>query len=133
MLIMPSRFIDHVGLQTTPSASGTGLLYMDIQAFHYNTNGVVHGGALFTLADTGMGMALYEQLAPDERCATIDIKINYLRPVTGGRVVCTSTVVHKGRSTAYLECTLTANDKLVARASGTFAIFVPEPAPTSSR
>lgn len=129
---MSSRFIDHVGLEIAQSSNGSSLLFMDIQAFHYNANGVVHGGALFTLADTGMGVALHTTLAPDESCATIDIKINYLRPVIGDRVVCTSSVVHKGNRTAYLECTLMVNDKLVARASATFAIFSRKPAHISS-
>jgi len=98
-------------------------LLLKIQPYHFNSSGVVHGGVLFTLADTGMGAALYPSLQPTEGCATIEIKINYFRPVTEGELSCRSAVVHRGRSTANLESTLSVGGVVVGKANGTFAIF----------
>lgn len=133
---MSQRFDKHVGLRIVENAGGTSLLTLPIEAPHFNFQGVVHGGALFTLADTGMGAALYPTLAPGEGCATIEIKINYFRAVRGGEVVCRSQVVHRGRTTAAIESTLSVGDTVVGKATGTFAITqaraasprVPDPA-----
>lgn len=118
----PMPFVEHVGARVLACADGTSLLALDLAAVHTNTHGVVHGGVLFTLADTGMGAALYSVLHDGEWCSTVELKINYFRPVTQGRLECRSQVVHRGRSLAHLESTLGVGDQVVAKANGTFAI-----------
>jgi acyl-CoA thioesterase len=115
-------FVQHVGLQVVESSAGSSLLTLFIQPQHHNSHGVVHGGALFTLADTGMGAAVYSVLAGGESCTTVEIKINYFRPVIQGTIECRSQVIHRGRSLAAIESSLSVDGKLVAKASGTFAI-----------
>jgi acyl-CoA thioesterase len=88
-----------------------------------NPHGVLHGGVLYTMADTGMGAALYTELGADESCATIEVKINYLKPVKSGEVVCETEIVNKGRSVAYLESELTNGGETVARATGSYSVF----------
>lgn len=88
-----------------------------------NPHGVLHGGAMYALADTGMGAAVYSRLSENESCATIEIKIVYLAPVTEGVVECESRVVQKGKRVAVLESDLRNGERLVAKALGTFAIF----------
>ena len=120
---MPLPFVDHVGARVLEADQGASLLALAVAPHHFNSSGVVHGAALFTLADTGMGAALHSVLDASEACATIEIKINFLRPVSAGEARCRSALVHRGRSTAMLESTLEVADKVVAKASGTFAIF----------
>lgn len=119
---MPKPFVDHVGAEIVEYGAGRSRLSLEVQPLHLNSQGVVHGGALFTLADTGMGAALYSLLGPGEGCATIEVKINYFRPVTAGTVLCLCEVVHRGRTVANLEATLTVGGQLVAKANGSFAI-----------
>ncbi len=88
--------------------------------------GAVHGAALFTLADTGMGAALFSILEPQERCSTIEVKINYFKPVLEGVVACRSQVVHRGRTVANIDSVLTVDGTLVGKANGSFAIFMPK-------
>lgn len=126
---MSHRFVDHVGLRIVESGNGTSLLSLTLQPHHRNLNGVAHGAVLFTLADTGMGAALYPTLEPHEACSTIEVKIAYFRPVTGGEIECRSSLVYRGRSTASLESSLTVDGVLVSRASGTFAIHLRRAAP----
>lgn len=78
---------------------------------------------MFSLADTGMGAALYTRLEPDEICVTIEVKINYFKAVRDGTLVCKSTVVYKGRSVANIEASLYESDVLVAKANSSFSIF----------
>lgn len=120
---MKMPFVDHVGARVVEADAGTSLLTLVIQPQHFNTNGVVHGAVLFTLADTGMGAALYPTLEPGKACATIEIKIAYFRPVLQGLLSCRSQLAHRGRSTASLESTLSVDGTVVGKATGTFAIF----------
>ncbi len=86
----------------------------------------VHGGVIFTLADTAMSMALWSVVPPNTPFGTIEAKINYLRPVKEGELVAEAAIIHEGRSTAVLEATIynevNGERTMVARALGTFNI-----------
>ena len=88
-----------------------------------NPNGTLHGGVVYTLADTGMGAAVFAALQEGESCATIEIKISYLRAVREGELRCETRVVHRGRRMAFVESEVHNRGRLVAKATGTFAIF----------
>ena len=117
------RFIHHVGMKVDEVKPGSSRCTLAVQEFHRNGTGVVHGGVLFTLADTAMGAALYQSLDEGEICATIEIKIGYFKPVFEGELVCNATMLNKGKSVASLEATIHNGDLLVSKASGTFSIF----------
>lgn len=119
---MPLPFVDHLGARIEQAKDGASLISLVVQPQHFNSSHVVHGGVLFSLADTGMGAALYPSLAADETCTTVEIKISYFRPVTAGVIVCRSAVLHRGRRMAHLESALLVDEAQVARATGTFAI-----------
>jgi acyl-CoA thioesterase len=67
---------------------------------------LVHGGVIFTLADTAMAMALMSVLPANTPVSTIEAKINYLRPARTGELVAEATIIHQGNSTAVLEATV---------------------------
>ena len=117
------RFIRHVGMKVDEVKPGASRCTLDVQDFHRNGTGVVHGGVMFTLADTAMGAALFPSLDEGEICATIEIKIGYFKPVFEGSLVCSAMVLNKGKSIASLEATIHNGDQLVSKASGTFSIF----------
>jgi len=87
---------------------------------------IVHGGVIFTLADTAMSMALLSTLPADTRISTIEAKINYLLPVRTGELVAEAGIVQQGRSIAVLEATVyniqEGTRQAVARLLGTFHI-----------
>jgi len=111
-----------LGLKCERTGPGLSNCTLDVRPDLMNPNGVLHGGVVYSLADTGMGAALHTQLSTGERCATIEINIVYLSPVTEGSLQCTSRVVHRGRSTAVIESDVFNSEQLVARALGTFSI-----------
>src|SRR4051812_24476299 len=117
------RFVHHVGMRIDDAGPGHARCSLDVQDFHINSTGVVHGGVLFTLADTAMGAAMYSSLEPGEICVTVEIKIGYFKPVFEGTLVCAATIVNKGKSIASLEASIHSGDVLVSKASGTFSIF----------
>jgi acyl-CoA thioesterase len=121
----PHAFAELIGLQLEERSPGASTLALSVQAKHMNPNGVVHGAVLYALADTGMGAALYPTLAEGEICATIEVKINYYKPVYGGRLICKTGLVNRGKSVANLESRLYLGETLVAQANGHYAIFRP--------
>ena len=59
----------------------------------------------------------------DQQSATIECKINYIRAVAEGEVLCIAKVIHPGRRTLVVEADVLQGDKLVAKAQGTFAVL----------
>ncbi|MFW0753232.1 PaaI family thioesterase [Pseudomonas sp. H11T01] len=88
-----------------------------------NRSGKLHGGALFSLVDIAMGLACSSSHGFDQQSATIECKINYMRAVSDGDVVCVAKVIHPGRRTLVVEADVMQGDKLVAKAQGTFAVL----------
>lgn len=118
-------FCDLIGLAFESCGEGASRCVLEMTDDLLNPNGVLHGGALYTMADTGMGGALYSRLDEGELGATIEIKINYFAAVRSGRIVCDTRIVHQGKRVAVLESEMKKDDRLVAKAMGTYTIFRP--------
>ena len=87
--------------------------------------GILHGGALMTLADSTGAICAYLNLPEGATTtATIESKTNFFRPVPSGHVEATSRVLHKGRTTIVVETDLRdADGKHVARVTQTQAVI----------
>ncbi|HSB26056.1 MAG TPA: PaaI family thioesterase [Burkholderiaceae bacterium] len=120
---MKHPFAEHIAMTVAEQRSGYSRLTLQVAAHHLNPHGVVHGAVLFALADTGMGSALYPTLAAGESCATIEVKINYFKPVHQGTLSCETTIVNRGRSIANLESRVWLDGQVVASANGHYAIL----------
>ena len=118
-----SPFAEMLGIQVTGFGDGAGQCALEIRGDMLNLHRSVHGGVIYSLADIGMGVALYSLLDPGEQCSTIEIKMNYFEPARGKRLVCNSRVLQKGRSIAVLEAEIKDRDRLVAKGMGTFAVL----------
>jgi acyl-CoA thioesterase len=116
-------FGELIGLNFTGCADGRSTCELEVNERLLNPHGVIHGGVMYSMADTGMGGALYTRLEPDELCSTVEVKITYFRPVSSGTLRCETKVVNRTRSLAYMESEITAGREPVARATGTFFIF----------
>lgn len=117
------KFGDLIGFEFTKFETGYSQCVLQINDNHYNPHNVVHGGVLYSMADTGMGGALYSLLEKDELCATVEIKISYFKPVREGNIICDTKVIHKGKTIGVLESEIMNGKTLVAKANGTYSIF----------
>ena len=92
----------------------------------YNPIGVVHGGFAMALLDSAMGCAVHSTLAVGERYTSLEVKTNFVRPITldTGRVRCEGVVIHRGGTIATAEGKLTAvaTGKLLAHGTTTCLI-----------
>ena len=89
-----------------------------------NGIGLAHGGAIFSPADSAVGMALVGLLNKDETVSTLEMKINYLKPVQGGEIVAEAKIIHRGTMTAIGDVEVRDYEgNLVAKGLATYAIF----------
>ena len=122
---MHHPFAEHIDLLVQEQRAGFSRLSLVVGTGHLNPHGVVHGAIAYAMADTGMGAALYPTLSAGQICATIEIKINYFKPIVSGRLVCVTELVNRGKAVANLTAKIHVDDKLVALANGNYAIFAP--------
>lgn len=116
-------FADLIDMRMEQLEPGASITRLDSAPKHLNTNNVVHGAVLYALADTGMGCALFPMLEEGQICATVEIKMNYFKPVFSGHIVCRNQVINRGKKLANIDSRLYVDDVLVAQANGTYAIF----------
>ena len=89
-----------------------------------NPMGIVHGGALVTLADTVCGTAAF---TTGHMCVTLDCSMQYLAPASGARITCTATPRKLGKTVLVYEAVLT-DDTGRTVATGVYTFFAKGPA-----
>ncbi|MGP1358690.1 PaaI family thioesterase [Roseicyclus sp.] len=88
-----------------------------------NPQGALHGGVMCTAMDISMGHLVAKVAGPG---ATIEMKVQFMRPVTGGTVICEGSFTRRGRSLSFMESKLYGEDgKLAAHATATWKM--PDP------
>jgi uncharacterized protein (TIGR00369 family) len=109
-----------LGIRFVSAAGDVAVMELDVGERHANPMGTLHGGVLCDLADLAMGAAWVSGLASDETFTTLELKINFLKPVWNAHLVATGRVVKRGRTVGLVECDVTdESGALVARASST--------------
>lgn len=84
----------------------------------------VHGGAIAALADAAMEIAFGRTLLDNEDFSTIEMKVNFLRPVKDGVISAEANVVERGLRIGFVECTIrNARGKRVATATCTCTVI----------
>jgi acyl-CoA thioesterase len=92
-----------------------------------NPAGLLSGAVTYAMIDYCMGSTLWKQRESGERIATIGISINYVQTVREGDVFCTSRVDRRNDRIAVLSSEVhDANERLIANAIGSYAIFPKE-------
>ena len=114
-----------LGMKIISAEAGTGRVGITVDERLMHPQQIVHGGVIFTLADTAMSMALMPLLPQGTRFGTLEAKINFLLPVRAGELLAEGTVVHMGRSTAVAEATVynivEGEQRAISKVLGTFS------------
>ncbi|HEX8494957.1 MAG TPA: PaaI family thioesterase [Pyrinomonadaceae bacterium] len=108
---------------------GRAVFTVEPAEYHYNPIGVVHGGLAATLLDSAMGCAIHSTLPAGAGYTTLEVKVNFVRPMTAetGVVRCEAEVIHVGGRTATAEGrVLDEGGKLYAHGTTTCIIFRPQ-------
>jgi uncharacterized protein (TIGR00369 family) len=116
-----------LGFELEEVEEGRAVFAVTPSEFHYNPIGVVHGGLAATLLDSSMGCAVHSTLPAGVAYTTLEFKVNFARAITGdtGRILCESTLIHRGRTVATAEGRVTAeaSGKLLAHGTTTCLLF----------
>jgi uncharacterized protein (TIGR00369 family) len=109
-----------LGLTLISSAAGSATIEFEATERHANPMGTLHGGVLCDIADAAMGAAYRSTLADGETFTTLELKINFLRPVRNAQLRAQAKMVRAGRVVGLVECDVVDEQgRLVARASST--------------
>jgi uncharacterized protein (TIGR00369 family) len=109
-----------IGFKLVEVSEGRATVLLEASAKHANPMGTLHGEILCDVADAAMGIAYASTLDADETFTTLELKINFLKPVWNAKLRAEGHVVKRGRTIGLTECDITdENGCLVARASST--------------
>ena len=119
--VMMSRMTMAVALE---AADGHATVVLQAGRRHSNPMGTVHGGILCDIADAAMGIAFASTLAAGESFTTVELKINFFRPVRDAMLRAEGRVIHRGRTIGYVECNITdETEKLIAKSNSTCLVL----------
>ncbi len=116
-------FLEYIGGELMDLGDGYAQLAFEIRPHHTQHLGVVHGGAIATLADHCGWYAVISQLDRGFTSVTIELKINYLKPAKGEILTAEAKVVNRTKRTAFTTIEIFAKDMLVAFATATYSII----------
>jgi uncharacterized protein (TIGR00369 family) len=119
--IKESQSTELLGFDVESVHAGRAIFRLDVRPSHKQIHGVVHGGILAALADTTAAIAAYTAVPNGTEIATVELSINYLEPVPGGRIKADARVLRTGRNFIVTECEIfNENGSLAAKALLTF-------------
>jgi uncharacterized protein (TIGR00369 family) len=109
-----------LGLTIIRSGIGRATVEFEATGRFANPMGTLHGGVLCDVADARNGRCYRNTLAEGETFTTIELKINFIRPVWKATLRAEAKVVHAGKTVGLVECDIVdEQERLIARASST--------------
>jgi uncharacterized protein (TIGR00369 family) len=109
-----------IGFKLGHAVDGQATIEFEATERHANPMGTLHGGVLCDIADAAMGFAYRSTLAAGETFTTLELKINFLRPVWKAKLRAKARMVRAGQTVGLVECDIVdERERLVARASST--------------
>jgi uncharacterized protein (TIGR00369 family) len=113
-----------VGFNVEPGSGPVATVSINCTASHHNPMGRVHGGLVAALADAAMGIAFGRTLFDAEDFSTIEMKVNFIRPVKKGLITAHARVVERGLRIGFVECSIVnEKGKLVATSTCTCTVI----------
>lgn len=109
-----------LGIELESMGDGESRWRMAAGDEHANPMGTMHGGVLCDIGDAALSTAFMSTLEDGQLFTTVDLRVNFLRPVRTDQLEAVGRVVHRGRTIGVAESEVTnEDDELVATLSGT--------------
>lgn len=113
-----------IGWESRRIVEGHAIVTLQAGPQHANPMGTLHGGILCDIADAAMGIAFASTLAENESFTTVELKINFFRPVWDSLLKAEAKVVRRGSKIGYVECEITdEQNRLVAKSACTCMVL----------
>lgn len=120
-----------LGMRAVAFEPGRAVFEAEPAEFHYNPIGTVHGGFAATLLDSATACAVHATCKPGQAYTTVEIKVNYVRPITAdtGTVTCEGRTISLGSRIATAEARITDRQgRLLAHGTAT-CLLIPLESP----
>jgi uncharacterized protein (TIGR00369 family) len=105
-----SNSTELLGFDIESVHKGRAIFRLDVRPNHKQVHGVVRGGIIAALADTTAAIAAYTAIPAGTEIATVQLSINYLEPILGGRIKADARVLRAGRNFVVTECEIFKED-----------------------
>ncbi len=113
-----------LGMKVVTAEHGRSLVTMPVRESLLQLYGFVHGGALASLVDGAVGVAVQSTLQEGEATTTVDLQVMYSRPVRTGLLSARAALVRRGKTIVFGECRVTDEaDELVAHGTATYMVL----------
>ncbi len=122
--VKTSPYPRHMAMELTEIGIDTSGVTLTLGECHLQPFGIVHGGVLATLIDTATFWAAFLRLPDGDGLVNIDLKLNYLKPVTDGVLRADGRCLRHGRSICYAESSVFDPDgDLLAHGTSTLMVL----------
>lgn len=115
----------HIGADLTLIEPGRVEAELSLELIHQQQRGFAHGGLIATMADLVAGFAGVTLIPDDHGMVTAELKVSYLNPGIGKKIVAKGWVLKAGRRLHFCESEVWCDDKLIAKATATMAVVEP--------
>lgn len=113
-----------LGFKVVEAEEGRVVIEIEASERLHNPMGTLHGGILCDIADAAMGLSFISTLAEDELFTTVEIKLNFLKPIFKSKLRAEGKIIKKGRTIGLLECHIYDDkDSLVAHSTSTCMVL----------
>jgi acyl-CoA thioesterase len=113
-----------LGMELTDVKQGWAVVRLPFDPKLTQADGLAHGGSIFSAADAAVAMALIGMIDRNATMVTLEMKINYIKPFTGGEIQAQAAIISKGSRTAVGEVDITNQDgQIIAKCIATYMII----------
>jgi len=120
-VVKTTPYLKLLGIELVEITEEKTVMSLEMQEKLRQPYGLLHGGATASLIDTAMAFAVIAAIGTEDKATTVDLTVQYLRPHTEGKVVCTAKVTRAGKRLLFLLAEVVNElDKLIATALSTY-------------
>lgn len=113
-----------IGLKEVSLNNGSSLIELPVKYEITQRRGTVHGGVIASMVDSAAGAAIRSLLEPNQQVVTVEMKLNYIRPVKGDRIIGRGKVINLGNTLAVAEANIISDeDNIIASGMATFMVL----------
>lgn len=123
-IVRKAPFPAHMAMQLSEMNMGLATIELDLSNTHLQPFGLVHGGVIATMIDTATFWAVFMRIPEDAGLVNVDLKLNYLRSVTKGRLKAEGRSIRDGKSICYSEARVhDEKGELIAHGTSTLMVL----------
>ena len=120
-VVKNTPYLKLLGIELLELDAEKAVMSLKMQEKLRQPHGLLHGGATASIIDTAMAFAVVTCLTKEEKASTVDLTVQYLRPHTDGKIICTAKILRAGKRLLFVSAeVVNEQGKLIATALSTY-------------